>query len=284
MNKRPASSPRESKVKSSREASPDISFIDPIDQDDTFYSQDSFSETVVETMTDKDVVVQVIRFRITQRNGEKFNGVLDRNQGVEIWTKALKFPGEWLFGIALVSGDRPFMFEYRLKIKIAEEEIPKQINYKLDGVEYSGVLVTSEGHAELGEQVKIRIKNSRWRYPLDFVQRWVSLFGKVVVPPHYIKANEVKDLDLKTDDIICEAVLRKHIPNLLPACGYRVRILYPGQPIQCGNCLMYSHVLAECKDPQLDWLVYAKVVMQECRVEPELMGKWADLIKTKMAS
>jgi len=300
MNKRKASSPKESNQKSLRELSPDldvsnITFGSALSSNVSFASLSSsssseedkttksniFEPTIVDT-TMTDICVQVVRIKITQRNGEKFVGILDRNQGVEIWTKALKFNGDLLFGIALVSsGDRPFMFEYRLKSKLDADTIPKQFNHKLDGIEYTGVLVTSEGHAELGELVKIRIKNSRWRYPLHLVSQWISLFGVVAVEPAYVKASEVKELDLKSDDIVCEARLRKHMPNLLPAFGYRMKVLYPGQPVQCGKCMMYGHFRGDCNAEQLDWLYYSKVVMEECRVPKELMGKWVDLIENK---
>jgi len=47
-------------------------------------------------------------------------------------------------------------------------------------------------------------------------------------------------------------------------------------------CLLAGHFRSECKSEQMDWLRYAKVVMEECRVSQELMGKWADLIKHKL--
>jgi len=81
--------------------------------------------------------------------------------------------------------------------------------------------------------------------------------------------------------------ITKHIPELLPIDGHRMRFHYGGIPKQCLNCYHYGHIKADCKNECVAWIDYVdwfvtKSNMREVEITDKMLGKWLTILKRKM--
>lgn len=89
-----------------------------------------------------------------------------------------------------------------------------------------------------------------------------------------------KDLDgIETDDLEIDLVLKQHPPEVLPICGKRFVIWYPGIPKQCKNCYELDHIAKTCKNQSITWLEYIARLHQLGQFKDELFGSWIDTLK-----
>jgi len=241
-----------------------------------FYSFEEMSDQDMDTDSTK-----LVTFRVLKRNGEPFEGALDRTSAMTIWEKGLNLPKTMIYGISLVAiPKKPFLIDYQLHDLIGLEEVPKQFKTLIGEVEFTGeILLPKARPPALGEEVDVTVKKTRFKISLEGVQQWLSLFGKVVKATAHLEAPDYSSI--KCDDVVCKMILRKHIPGLLPAFGRKMMVNYPGQPIQCGRCFQTGHVRKECSNENIEWLQYAKVFLTENIATREMLGTWSDIIKSK---
>jgi len=220
-------------------------------------------------------------YRILTRNGEEFKGGLDRVACMKIWIQGLQLAEKLVYGIALVQiPKKPFLAEYQLREPVDLEEIPQKFEVTLAGVVYTGELLMPKSKPPaLGEEVEVTIKRTRFKLWPEDVQQWLVTFGKIVKAPDFQDADDYPTI--KSDDIVCTMVLRKHIPGLLPAFGRKMMVYYRGQPIQCGRCFEFNHIRKECENENIEWLAYAKYFLKENYATKEMLGSWVDLINSK---
>lgn len=272
--KRQANSPCQSeKLKTNRLFSPETSlefFTPPSEAEETFTMPDDMDQGDVST----------ISYVVENKNGERFKGALDRPAAKLLWEKGLKLSGDLIYGIALnQSLERSFMIDFDLKESIPWEVCPDKFEVELGGASYSGKkFVQKPKPPELGGPVEIRVVKTRFKLRPHHVARWLEHFGRIIEAPEYENATDLPTV--KSDDIVLKAVLRKHIPGVLPAYGRRMNIRYQGQPILCGKCFELGHIRKNCESPEaVKWASFVKVVGAEAFVSKEMLGEWADLLK-----
>lgn len=265
--KRKATSPCEikSKVKSQKEyQSPDNSF-------ESFLSFEEATEMKTASLI----------FKVTLKDGQPFTDGLNHVQGFQVWTEKIKFPEGYLYGIALVqTKGKPFLFDYRLNCTVEIENVPKQFKIKLGENEYDlEFLMPAAPPACIGDEVVVSVKKTRWNLSPEQVQEWLCKYGDIIKVPEFEEAPGVKNI--RTDEIKCVLRLNKHIPNLLPAFGRRMNVIYPGQPMQCGRCFQIGHFRAQCPNEQADWLKdYVRGFYASNFVTSRLLGRWFELLQT----
>jgi len=97
-----------------------------------------------------------------------------------------------------------------------------------------------------------------------------------------IKKSFYKDSDdlpgITSDDIECVAILRKHVPGILPAFGRKMMLRYPGQPLLCRKCFEIGHLCARCEGEKVDWASFVKVFVKEGVVPIALIGEWSRIL------
>lgn len=285
--KRKALSPCESnKLKSSRNISPsNKSYPDCVLSCDLSLQSIDENSSFASAMSDNEKMecgVTSVSYTIQTRNGESFKGAVDRPIAKRIWELGLNLPGTMIYGISLnQSPDRFFLIDFELHQPIEWEECPSTYEVKIGEITYAGrKFIEKPIPPELGEEVEIRIKKTRFKLKPDQVHKWISCFGKVLTSPDFENAPDLPTV--KCCDIILTAKLRKHIPSVLPAYGRKMMVWYPGQPVVCGKCFERGHVRAKCdKDVSIPWLSYVKVFKDEDFVSREMLGTWADLLDKK---
>jgi len=290
--KRKAISPCESqKQKTTRFYSPNSSLelsklpdlVSPTSSIDFHSPRSDFNSTIdsmsSETPMDNDQVVSV-SYTIENRNGEKFKGAVDRPTAKKIWEMGLNLPGNLIYGIALnQSMDRSFLIDYELKEAIDWCECLPTFDVEIDGVKYDGRKFAPKPRPpELGEEVVIRIKKTRFKLKPPQVTRWMEHFGVITKAPNFEDASDLPSV--KADDILLTMKLRKHVPGILPAYGRKMIVFYPGQPILCGKCFELGHVRAKCeKEVAVKWISFVRVVSNEKFASKEMLGSWAELLE-----
>jgi len=237
------------------------------------------SEPELEMLT-----VSNVKIKVTHRNGDEFKGGFNYVQAFAIWSEGLKLPEPWLFGISLIqSKDKPFMVDFRLNCQLDVDKILKVFKILIDGATYScEYLPERDLPAKIGEVAKVTIKNSRWMLTPDQVKSWLALYGEIVKGPEFDDAPGLTRI--KTDHMVCSVRLARHIPNLLPAYGRRMNVIYSGQPMQCGKCFGYEHQRSKCtaEEPS-DWLKdYVPLFYGVENVSSVMLGRWFDLLKAQL--
>jgi len=239
-------------------------------------SEESFTSASI-SMDEVDHVM----VRVATKNNEPFIGQLTRKDAFSIWKKGLNLPGNLVYGIALIfSTDKPFMIKFQLHEPLDLEDLKQDFKILIDEQEYAGVIVLPKPPPpKLGEPVVITITRTRFNLNASQINQWIQLFGTLDVGAKPVEADDVQGV--KTDDFVCTARIRKHIPGVLPAFGRRMLVRYPGQPLQCNSCYEFGHLKAKCENAKIDWASYVSVFLTEKVATPELIGKWFDILKKK---
>lgn len=245
---------------------------------------DSFTSFIDRNMSTNNMSVEekptdTVTIRITTREGEKFLGALSRPQAFSIWRKALKMEANLVSGIALSqSKDKPFLIVYHLHDDIDLNLIVEKFSILFDEAEFCGEkVVPRPPNPKLGEEVTIRVTKTLFKIRPYHVDQWVSRFGQVVVKASFKDAEDLPGIT--SDDIECVAILRKHIPGILPAFGRKMMLRYPGQPLLCGKCFDTGHLRARCEGEKVDWAAFVKLFIKEGVVPIELIGEWSRLLE-----
>lgn len=177
------------------------------------------------------------------------------------------------------SAEKSFMIDYELNGTLPWEECPDSFDVELNGVRYEGRKFAPRPRPpELGEEIEIKVVKTRFKIKPPQVRKWLEHFGRITKEPAFEDALDLPEV--KCDDIVMKAVLRKHIPGILPAYGRRMNIRYHGQPIVCGKCFEIGHVRRNCEKPEVvKWADFVKVVSEMPFVSREMLGDWAELLK-----
>lgn len=280
--KRKAVSPCESEKKDRRNISPESSFNDWLEK--KRYSTESSFESCETESEEEMSTVSNLKIRVTQRNGEDFKGGLNYVQSFVIWSEGLKLPEPWLYGISLTqSKDRPFLVDFRLNCQLETDKILKVFKVQIDGATYLCEYVPDQDPpAKIGEFAKVTIKNTKWKLTPDQVKSWLAIYGEVVKGPEFEDAPGLTRI--KADHMSCTVKLARHIPNLLPAYGRRMNVIYSGQPMQCGKCFGFDHQRSKCTSEEpADWLKdYVPQFYGNENVSSMMLGRWFDLLKTQL--
>jgi len=269
-SKRKASSPCQSEVKIAKEYnSPNTSF----NSCESFTSDSETSE-----MKSASII-----YKVLTKDGEPFKDSLTHVQGFQVWAekiRQLQIQDSFLFGIALCRNNgKPFLLDYRLNCLIDTATLPREFKIVIDKSTYELELIPSKaGPASIGDEVSVIVKRTRWNLNPDQVEEWLQKYGDIVKKPEFEEAPGLTKV--KTDDIRCILLLRRHIPSLLPAYGRRMVVQYPGQPILCGRCLQLGHARAFCTNEQADWLRdYVPQFYAGNFVSSRMLGRWFELMK-----
>jgi len=226
---------------------------------------------------DKADLTKDVTYRVRTKDGQPFIGALDRQQAYEVWKKGLKYSKDLVFGISLVQmPDMPFCIDYRLKTNIDRNEAKQNFKFTLEGfgVLEGELVIPKPPPPKLGEEVLVTITKTRFKLEPEQVDTWLSLFGRIVKKSEFIIDQKCED-EVRSDDISCVMVLRKHIPSVLPAYGRKMMIRYPGQPLQCNRCYDSGHLKKKCEAKEnVEWSVYVKVVLRELKVDEKMLGDW----------
>lgn len=246
-------------------------------------NSESSNETFLSFEMPKENITDVITIRVLKKNKEDFVGALDRPQAYELWKKGIKLPIDNVTGIGLVQHvDKPFMIDYHLALEIDVLKIDAKFDSTIENHTYEcQVVIPKEPPPKLGEEVQITIPKTRFKLKPEQVTLWIKRFGIVVKPAAYVVADDLPGID--TDDLICIAKLRKHIPGSLPAFGRKMTVRYPGQPVQCNKCYQFNHLRAKCENPLVEWKHYVKFFItaeegSESIVPLEMVGEWQRLL------
>jgi len=222
--------------------------------------------------------VDVVTIRVATKDGEKFLGALSRPQAFSIWKKGLELDGKLVSGIALVQNpDKPFMIVYHLHDDIDLNTVKCEFNILIEEAEYCGQKVLPRPPPpNLGEEVTLLVTKTQFKIRPYHVDQWVSRFGKVIKKSVFKEADDLSGVT--TDDIECKAILRKHMPGILPAFGRKMMLRYPGQPLVCGQCFEPGHLRKRCENKKVEWAEYVKLMVNEKIVPVELVGDWSRLL------
>jgi len=258
--KRKASSPCESKKVKAKNL--DVS-------DDSFKSLEEMQE---------ELLSDVVTVRIVKKNGEPFVGALGRPQCLAVWVSGLKQSASLVIGISLIQYlDKPFMADFKLNQEVDVNSLSKSFEAEVDKNQFTGEIVFEKPPPpKLGEEVRILIKQTRFKIKPEQASLWIQRFGTLVSAAKYVTADDLPQVT--SDDIECTAKLRKHIPGLLPAHGRKVSIRYPGQPLQCGQCYQYGHLRKKCPNQSVEWKSYVGVFVKEKIVPAEYVGSWINML------
>jgi len=226
------------------------------------------------------MMTDVVVVRVLTKNGENFVGALDRPQAFMGWTQGVKVPsGINVIGIALNQHpDRPFMIDYHLNKEMDVDAMTKKFDFNIDENKFTAEIVLPKPPPpKLGDEVEVTFKKTRFKLKPEHVNAWVLRFGALVKTAKYVDPGDLPGVH--TDDIVCTAKLRKHIPSILPAYGRKVNVRYSGQPLQCNKCYQYNHLRARCENPTIDWASYVRVFITEEVATSVMIGGWVDLLK-----
>jgi len=282
--KRKANSPRESlklKLKICGESQGENQLYKVITLPKVDSSTESFQTAEMSTSSKMDQSITIHKnfsVRVTKKNGEPFEGGLDRPQCFIIWKKLALDPN-LLYGIALnQTPDRPFMAKFELNEGIDVEELPSDLKVKIDRDEYEmTVLMPKDPPPKLGENFMVTIKNTKFNITLSQVDSILGSFGKIVRSSMHMEADDLKGV--KTDDVSCIVKLRKHIPSFLPGYGRKLMVRYYGQPLQCSKCFNPGHLRRNCQSETVDWMRFVRLILDEHVLTPEQLGSWVDSLK-----
>lgn len=213
------------------------------------------------------------------KNNETFRGAFDRVMARKLWEKGLNLPRTLLYGVALnQSVDRSFLIDFELRESISWSECPMKYEVEIEGAKYNGKkFVAKPKPAELGDEVLIRIKKTRFKIKPDQATKWIEHFGRITSKADFEDADDAPEL--KCDDIVMKAVLRKHIPGILPAYGRKMIIIYSGQPILCRKCFEVGHIGSKCPNETVKWATFVRTFAKMKFVSKEMLGDWTELLK-----
>ena len=76
-------------------------------------------------------------------------------------------------------------------------------------------------------------------------------------------------------------ILKRQIPNFIPAAGKKIRISYTECTFLCSNCFR-AHSRKSCKNTKVMWIQYIKrFMMNNDSLNENWYGKWWNIINTE---
>jgi len=91
----------------------------------------------------------------------------------------------------------------------------------------------------------------------------------------------VDEHDIEFDDIEVDVLLNKHMPEILPIKGNRIKFYYPGIKPLCIRCYTSGHNKWECnKKDKTNWLDFVIKFYKSEEVSDDMLGSWVETLKT----
>jgi len=87
--------------------------------------------------------------------------------------------------------------------------------------------------------------------------------------------------NIEYDDIEVDVLLNRHMPEILPIKGNRIKFYYPGIKPLCIRCYTSGHNKWECsKKEKTNWLDFVIKFYKSDEVNDDMLGSWVETLKT----
>jgi len=84
---------------------------------------------------------------------------------------------------------------------------------------------------------------------------------------------------IEDDDLEVDLLISKHIPEVLPIKGQRIKIYYPGINVLCLKCYKAGHYKWDCPSQyKTNWLEFVYKFYKSDKVSDEMLGSWVDTL------
>lgn len=223
-------------------------------------------------------------------NDVEFFGTLKDEELIYIWQKILGKSTEDIFGMKTKrSISRHFRAIFVLNGNVSTSEFyPKsQFVYRRRKYEsevdcdsdYDNIHCRILGFdrvkpAEVGQLTRVTAGTVDFTVAPRDIIAWLSKFGSVSTNPDYVKNN----LNIRTDVIEVDLVLKAHIPEYLPVAGKKIQVNYPGIKKMCLNCYKTGHMKRNCKSRKMEWIDKVDEMRKSKLFEDDLFGEWASIL------
>ena len=129
------------------------------------------------------------------------------------------------------------------------------------------------------------------------LQKWLSYYGQTIteITEDDLEISDVEEdseneagadkFKIGTCNLSVKMELKRHIPELLPMAGFKVRVHYGGIRKQCLNCYGWDHVKKECKEQTSQWLEYVAGFIERHEKEGftiDMYGKWFKQVRKRI--
>lgn len=199
------------------------------------------SWTVTRITTVNMVIKRINTLRI------KFNRVQQRPQPAEIHEflmETLHFTIDQLYGIQFNSLENTIYVKLVSQVQFegALRQYEGAVQCKLFNGDLVDAIISNAGL----EDTYIRLFNLPFEASDEDVKKCLAPYGKIraIVPEHWSKHYRVNGLYNGLRAVTME--LSKPVPSFLHFEGYRVQVIYEGQPRTCHACNQIGHVRSEC--------------------------------------
>jgi hypothetical protein len=81
------------------------------------------------------------------------------------------------------------------------------------------------------------------------------------------------------DSYSVDVIIKRHIPDVLPIRGKRVKLTYPGIPAFCNRCWRIGHAHWDCQRNKSNWLEFVEDFYNNREVTDEMLGSWVEAVK-----
>jgi hypothetical protein len=85
--------------------------------------------------------------------------------------------------------------------------------------------------------------------------------------------------DVGFPDFTVDVKLDRHVPDILPIRGKRVRLSYPGIPAFCSKCWQIGHTFRDCTKIKTNWLEYVADFYAKEEVSDDMLGSWIESLE-----
>ena len=118
-------------------------------------------------------------------------------------------------------------------------------------------------HSPAQQIVTVRINGINCSSDVSKVKKWLQLYGELV---NDITEDSHHDPDPEAEKVgngvySVKMIIKKPIPNFLPALGLKIRINYRGCLLLCPNCYRV-HPRRYCINAKLTWIGYVHRFIQ----------------------
>lgn len=179
----------------------------------------------------------------------KFNRSQQRPQPAEIHEfvmETLKFTIDQLYGIQLNSNDNTVYV--KLVSSVLFERALKQYGGAVQCNLFNGDIVEAIISDAGLEETYIRLFNLPFETTEEDIKKCLAPYGKIraIAPEHWSKHYRVTGIYNGLRAVTME--LTKPVPSFIRYEGYRVQVIYEGQPQTCHVCNQMGHLRSECPE------------------------------------
>jgi len=219
-------------------------------------------------------------------NDKEFFGSLSEAELVFIWEKIFKRNIEEVFGMSQKRGlNRYFRGTFTLNSTVSQVYPQECFVFRrktpdaksdddYDSIHCRIIMKNKPASAELGNIVRVTATTNEFSVSPDDIGKWLSKFGSVSSNYDYVK----NSVGIRTDVLEVDLLLRKHIPEFLPAAGTKIQINYPGIPKACIRCYKLGHMKRNCKSQKMEWIDRVAEIRKSGEFADELFGAWIQIL------